>query len=281
MSQTYDIGGKSSSSSQEPKQNGTSTQNGTDFSWGSGIQVARQARAAQDALNRSDYAAAVTFAQQAANSAPKNADLWFLLGYAARLDQRYQLSVDSYNRGLKRQPNSVHGLAGLAETYAKMGRDQEAEQLLDRVVKENPKDANSLQLAGELMLNSDPKTSLALLNRADAIHPSPHTDLLISHAYQRLGQADEATRYLNRAKSLAPRDPEVLRAVAGEYRDQGKYDDAIATLKDIPNKTTDVQAELAYTYGLAGQQQQAAELYSHLANASKGSIGLDLSAAQA
>ena len=281
MSQTYDIGGKSSSSSQEPKQNGTSTQNGTDFSWGSGIQVARQARAAQDALNRSDYAAAVTFAQQAANSAPQNADLWFLLGYAARLDQRYQLSVDSYNRGLKRQPNSVHGLAGLAETYAKMGRDQEAEQLLDRVVKENPKDANSLQLAGELMLNSDPKTSLALLNRADAIHPSPHTDLLISHAYQRLGQADEATRYLNRAKSLAPRDPEVLRAVAGEYRDQGKYDDAIATLKDIPNKTTDVQAELAYTYGLAGQQQQAAELYSHLANASKGSIGLDLSAAQA
>jgi len=281
MSQTYDIGGKSSPSSQQSKQTGGTTQNGTDFSWGSGIQIARQARAAQDALNRSDDAAAVTFAQQAANSAPQNAELWFLLGYAARLDQRYQLSVDSYNRGLKRQPNSVHGLAGLAETYAKMGRDQEAEQLLDRVVKENPKDANSLQLAGELMLSSDPKASLTLLNRADTLHPSPHTDLLISHAYQRLGQADEATRYLNRAKSLAPRDPEVLRAVAGEYRDQGKYDEAIATLKDIPNKTTDVQAELAYTYGLAGQQQQAAKLYARLAKASKGNIGLDLSAAQA
>lgn len=281
MAQTYDLGGKSNSSSQQSKQNGSSTQNGTDFSWGSGIQVARQARAAQDALNRSDYAAAVTYAQQAANSAPQNADLWFLLGYAARLDQRYQLSLDSYNRGLKRQPNSVHGLAGLAQTYAKMGRDKEAEQLLDRVVKENPKDANSLQLAGELMLSSDPQASLTLLNRAEAIHPSPHTDLLISHAYQRLGQSDEATRYLNRAKSLAPRDPEVLRAVAGEYRDQGKYDEAIATLKDIPNKTTDIQAELAYTYGLAGQQQQAAEIYTRLANASKGNIGLDLSAAQA
>lgn len=281
MAQTYDLGGKSTSSSQQSKQNGGSTQNGTDFSWGSGIQVARQARAAQDALNRSDYAAAVTFAQQAANSAPQNADLWFLLGYAARLDQRYQLSVDSYNRGLKRQPNSVHGLAGLAETYAKMGRDKEAEQLLDRVVKENPKDANSLQLAGELMLSSDPKASLVLLNRAEAIHPSPHTDLLISHAYQRLGQPDQATQYLNRAKSLGPRDPEVLRAVAGAFRDQGKYDQAIKTLKDIPNQTTDIQAELAYTYGLAGQPQQAAELYSRLANASKGNIGLDLSAAQA
>jgi tetratricopeptide (TPR) repeat protein len=281
MGQTYDLGGKSTSSSRQSKQNGSSTQNGTDFSWGSGIQVARQARAAQDALNRSDYAAAVTFAQQAADSAPQNAELWFLLGYAARLDQRYQLSVDSYNRGLKRQPNSVHGLAGLAETYAKMGRDKEAEQLLDRVVKKNPRDANSLQLAGELMLSSDPKASLTLLNRAEAIHPSPHTDLLISHAYQRLGQPDQATQYLNRAKSLGPRDPEVLRAVAGAFRDQGKYGEAIATLKDIPNQTTDIQAELAYTYGLAGQQQQGAELYSRLANASKGNIGLDLSAAQA
>ena len=43
----------------------------------------------------------------------------FLLGYAARLNERYQLSVDSYNRGLKQQPNSVRGLAGLAQTYAK------------------------------------------------------------------------------------------------------------------------------------------------------------------
>ncbi|MFZ0734031.1 MAG: tetratricopeptide repeat protein [Candidatus Sulfotelmatobacter sp.] len=281
MSQTYDLGGKSSSSGQQSKQNGGSAQNGSDFSWGSGIEVARQARAAQDALNRSDYADAVTYAQQAAHSAPQNAELWFLLGYAARLDQRYALSVDSYNRGLKQQPNSVRGLAGLAQTYAKVGRDQEAEQLLDRVVKENPKDANSLQLAGELLLNSDPKSSLTLLNRADALHASPHTDLLISHAYQRLGQSDKATQYLNRAKSLAPRDPDVLRAVAGEYRDQGKYDEAIATLKAIPDKTTDVQAELAYTYGIAGQQQEAAELYSRLANASKGNIGLDLSAAQA
>ena len=47
-------------------------------------------------------------------------------------------------------------MAGLAQTFAKMGRDADAEQLLQRVVDANPKDANSLQLAGELLLNSDP-----------------------------------------------------------------------------------------------------------------------------
>src|SRR5580700_7417227 len=123
-SQTYDVGSSSPQSQQNGQ--GTSTQGGTDFSWGSGIDVARQARAAQDALQRNDYPAAVSYAEQAAKSAPQNAELWFLLGYCARLADHYVLSVDSFNHGLKLQPNSVRGLAGLAQTYAKMGRVQEA-----------------------------------------------------------------------------------------------------------------------------------------------------------
>ncbi len=197
------------------------------------------------------------------------------------LADHFQASIDAYNHGLKLKPNSTSGMAGLAQTYARMGRDAEAEQLLKRVVEANPKDANSLQLAGELLLNSDPTQALELLKRADMLQGSPHTDLLIAHAYQRLGQPDEFTRYLNRAKSRGPKDPEVLRAIAGELRDQGQYDQAIATLQAIPEKTGDVQAELAYTYQLAGKQQEAAELYSRLAKAAKGNIGLNLSAAQA
>ncbi len=281
--QTYDINGQGSAApdKQAQKPSSQNAQSGTDFSWGSGIDVARQARAAQDALNRNDYANAVSYAQQAAKSAPQNAELWFLLGYAARLDDKYPLSVDSYNHGLRLQPNSVRGLAGLAQTYAKMGRDREAEELLAKVVNANPKDANSLQLAGELLLNSDPKHSLELLQRADSLQPSAHSDLLIAHAYTQLGQPDESTKYLDRAKGRAPHDPDVLRAVAGQYRDQGRYDQAIATLQSIPARNSDVMAELAYTYQLAGKKQEAAALYSRLAKSAKGNIGLELSAAQA
>jgi tetratricopeptide (TPR) repeat protein len=285
LGQTYDVGGGGSPPSPSKQTNkkpqAEAPQSGPDFSWGSGIEVARQARAAQDALKRNDYPAAVSYAEQAAKSAPQNAELWFLLGYCARLADHYVLSVDSFNHGLKLQPNSVRGLAGLAQTYAKMGRVQEAEQLLQKVVEANPKDANSMQLAGELMLSSDPKASLALLQRAEALQPTAHTDLLMAHAYERLGQPEDSARYLTRAKNRAPHDPEVLRAVAGQYRDQGKYDEAIATLKEIPTKTTDVMAELAYTYQLAGNPQEAATIYTRLAKASKGNIGLELSAAQA
>jgi len=283
MAQTYDVNGQSGASApadQKPKAPETRAPD-SQLGWGSSIEVARQARAAQDALKHNDYVAAVSFADRAAKSAPQNADLWFLLGYCARLADHYQLSVDSYEHGLKLQPGSINGTAGLAQTFARMGRDDEAQQLLRKVVDANPKDANSLQLAGELLLNSDTNRSLELLQRADALRPSAHTDLLIAHAYERLSQPEEFTRYLNRAKARAPRDPEVLRAVAGQYRDQGQYDQAIAALQAVPSKTADVQAELAYTYQLAGKQQEAATLYSRLAKSAKGNIGLDLSAAQA
>jgi tetratricopeptide (TPR) repeat protein len=248
--------------------------------WGSGIEVARKARAAQDAIDRGAYAEATSFAQQAANSAPQNIDLWFLLGYAARLAQQYPTSVDAYNHGLRIRPNSIRGLAGLAQTYAKMGKDAEAQRLLQRVIDSNSRDANSLQLAGELLLSSDPKNSITLLKRADAIRGEPHTELLIARAYARLGNQQESKRYLDLAKSHGPKNPEVLRAVASEYRDEGEYDLAISTLQSIPSQTADVQTELAYTYQLAGKQDEAARIYSRLAQSAKGNAALDLSAAQ-
>ena len=76
--------------------------------------MARQARAAQDALKRNDYAAAVSFAERAAKSAPQNPELWFLLGYCARLEEHYPAAVDAYRRGLKdsAQLRSRHGRPG-------------------------------------------------------------------------------------------------------------------------------------------------------------------------
>src|SRR5947208_3856383 len=175
--QTFDVNGQSPSNSKQSANTEGSSSQSNDFSWGSGIQVARQARAAQEALKRNDFEGAANYAEQAAKSAPQNPELWFLLGYAARLNEKCPQSIDAFNRGLKIQPNSVRGLAGLAQTYAKMGRTQEAQQLLQKVVAANPEDANSLQLAGELMLNADPQASLSLLQRAETIQPTAHTEL--------------------------------------------------------------------------------------------------------
>ena len=49
--------------------------------WGSNIQNARLARAAEMALKDGKYAAALDYAQRAAQGAPNDPQLWFLLGY--------------------------------------------------------------------------------------------------------------------------------------------------------------------------------------------------------
>src|SRR6266567_1366808 len=162
---------------------------------------------------KGDYRAAITSATRAANAAPQNPDLWFLLGYAARLGGDYNLSLQGYQRGLERKPSSIQGLSGDAQTYGKMGRTAEAQDLLKKVLAANPKSVIDLQLSGELALNSDPNTALDLLKRANSIQANARTDLLIARAYQKLNQPEASKQYLDKAQSRAPNDPSVLRAV--------------------------------------------------------------------
>ena len=57
------------------------------------------------------------------------------------------------------------------------------------------------------------------------------------------------------------------RSLAGYYRENGKYSEAIAALKSIRNPKPDVMAEIAYTYQLGGKLDDSAKLYSQAANA--------------
>ncbi|HZR57537.1 MAG TPA: tetratricopeptide repeat protein [Terriglobales bacterium] len=279
-------GKKSKSSSADQGQNASpSSQQGqapsNGIGWGSGIEVAREARTAQQALNKGDYKSAATSALRAARSAPKDAYLWFLYGYSSRLAGNYNDSVDGYKRGLALQPSSIQGLSGLAQTYAKMGRGSEAQDLLKQVLAANPRSVTDLQLAGELALTSDPTAALELLKKAEALQSSARNDLLIARAYQRLNQPEQSRQYLERAQRRAPDEPDVLRAVAAFYRDTGKYDAAISNLQRVVAKAPEALGELAYTYQLAGKKKEAAETYSKAASRSPRDAGLQLSAAQA
>jgi len=268
--------GKKAPAAEQPQ-----SENANGIGWGSGIETAREARAVQQALSRNDYKSAIASASRAANSAPQNAQLWFLLGYAARLGGDYNLSLQGYQKGLQRQPSSIAGLSGMAQTYAKMGRYKEAQDLLNKVLAANPKSATDLQLAGELALNTDANTALDLLKRADGVKADARTELLIARAYQKLNQPDQFKAYLTRAQNRAPNDPNVLRAVAAFYRDSGNFNDAIAILQKVTSKNPDALAELGYTYGLAGKKDEAADAYTRAANRVPKEPGLQLSAAQA
>jgi tetratricopeptide (TPR) repeat protein len=286
QAQTYKVGGDTAPSAQSPKmqtqKESKTTTPEKSLGWGSNIENARLARAAEQALKAKNYSAALDYAQRAAQSAPNDPHLWFLLGYAARLARKSQVSLDAYNRGLRLAPSSLDGLSGLAQTYSVMGRRDEAERLLTQVIAADPKRIDDAEMLGEIQLRSGRyDQALSTLGRAEAAQPSARAELMMALAHQRLKRFDQANHYLALAKAHAPNNPEVERALAGFYRDTGNYAAAIAALKTIRNASPEVKAELAYTYQLAGKPDESAKLYAEAANAAPGDLNLQLSAAQA
>lgn len=278
--QTYQVG--SDSSVKAHTQNEQSQPDGQQLGWGSNIQNARLARAAQLALQRGDHALALDYAQRAALAAPNDPQLWFLLGYTARLAGRYGQSVDAYKRGLHLNPSSLDGESGLAQTYSQMGRTDEAERLLKQVLAADPRQTDDLLALGDLYMRSGNYTdAVDSLGRAEHLAPSARSELLMAISYERLKQMALASHYLQLAKSRAPNNPDVERSLAGYYRETGDNSKAIDELKAIRNPGPDVVAELAFTYGLAGKLEDAARLYMQAANALPHDLALQLSAAQA
>ena len=274
--QTYQIDPNGDSKPQ-PNQ-----QSNHELGWGSNIENARVARAAQQALQRGDIARALNYAQQAVQSAPSDPQLWFLLGYAARLNSKYDMSVDAYMRGLKIAPSSLEGKSGLAQTYAAMGRDADAEHLLSQLVAADPRRANDAVVLGNLYLHAgNYDSAIDAIGRAERSHPDARSELLLAICYEHEKKLDEASRYLDAAKKRAPGNPDVERSLAGLYREVGKYPDAIAALKSIRNPRPDVTAELAYTYQLDGKLDVSAQIYSQAADEEPKDMALQLSAAQA
>ncbi len=278
--QVYSVG---SDASKAPQTKANQTQSPTQpLGWGSNIQNARLARAAELALRRGDHVLALDYARRAAQAAPNDPQLCFLLGYAARLNARFQESVDAYSRGLRLRPSALDGLSGLAQTYGVMGRTEDAEHLLKQVVLSNPSRRDDALLLGDLYMRSaDYAEALDWLGRAERIRPDARAELLMAISYQHLKQMDLANSYLALAKQHAPDNPEVQRSMAGYYREVGNYTEAIASLKSIRNPKPDVTAELAYTYQLDGNLDASARLYAQAANAVPKDLGLQLSAAQA
>jgi tetratricopeptide (TPR) repeat protein len=276
--QTFELGSDASKTPQAK----TKESSDQSIGWGSNIQNARLSRAAQLALQHGDHALAFEYAERAAQAAPNDPQLWFLLGYAARLNAKYQQSVDAYKHGLRLDPASMDGLSGLAQDYDVMGRIDDAERLFKQVISADPRRKDDMLLLGELYLKSkDYNSAIDWLQKAERMQPGARSELLLSLCYQELKQPDQAESFLHLAQRRAPNDPEVQRSMAGYYRESGKYHEAIAALKSIRNPKPDVTAELAYTYQLDGKLDDSAKLYSMAANEMPKDLELQLSAAQA
>lgn len=299
--QTFDLNSKPQDQNQksQPKQNNAKKQTGGRASggnagggsapcgtsgsgWGGSIEAGRYARAAETALKNGNPTAAMNYAEHLTQAAPSDACNWFLLGYTARLAGKSQVSLDAYQKGLARKPNSVEGLSGMAQTYIRMGKADEAKKLLLQVIAANPRRATDLAMAGELFMQSgDLPRAQSLLERAEGVQPTPHAELLLAITYMKAKQPEKAKQLLDKAMKRSPKNTEIFRAVAQYYRESHDYKSAIAILQKAPVKNADVVSELGYTYELAGMKKESADTYEKAAGMAPKSVNVQLAAAQA
>lgn len=274
--QTYQLGPDAANNPQPQAQQGQA------LGWGSNIENARLARAAQLALQHGDRALALDYARRASQAAPNDPQLWLLLGYAARLNARYQESVDAYNQALRLNPSSLEGMSGLAQDFSLMGRTEDAGRMLKKTVAADPRRREDTLLLGEILMKSkDYEGAVEWLNKAERIQPDARSELLLALSYQQLKRMELASHFLDLAKHRDPNNPDIQRSMAGYYRETGAYPDAIAALRSIRNPKPDVLAELAYTYQLNGKLDDSAKIYAQAADTAPKDVGLQLSAAQA
>src|SRR5439155_5456105 len=95
-------------------------------------------QAAEQALDRKDYAAAVDPLKKVAKVQPDNAAVWFNLGFAYSEMGQYADAVRAYQMALELQPEVFEGRLNLAVAFLKLDRYPEAQGELEKAVKLKP-----------------------------------------------------------------------------------------------------------------------------------------------
>ena len=148
-----------------------------------------------------------------------------------------------------------------------MGRKEEAIKILRALSLSISRRTTDVVLLGEICSSQGNMMSLHQFAARRANEAGCPLGIVLAITYERMNQPKEAEHYLDLAKHRAPNNPEIVRSLAGFYRETGNYPAAIAALKSLVKKTPGIKAELAFTYQLAGKREEAAKLYVQAADA--------------
>jgi tetratricopeptide (TPR) repeat protein len=151
---------------------------------------------------------------------PNNANLYFLLGYAARAAGQYDQAVDAFRTALKLQPDNPDVLDNLGYIASQRGENAEAETLLRRAIALGPESFPAYHDLGRLLVKLKRyDEAVPVLRRGVELNskdPGVHYQLFL--AYSRLKKTDEAKRELAEFKRL----DEVNRHAATPLGDSAK-----------------------------------------------------------
>ena len=196
---------------------------------------------------------------------PQSADAHMLLGYAYRVQGRYELLGEAkaeLRQALALDPTLVWARFYLAKIYVDFGRLQDANTQLDTIVKSNPDIPQVLALLGEVKRQlGDP--ALSVQQNRNALDLSPM--LTMAHyylglAYLDLKREEEALQALKIAASSEGANADVHLTLGSVYLEQNILDRAIQSFKkalELDPLRPEGHLKLARAYRLKGWLDRA------------------------
>lgn len=217
--------------------------------------------------------------QRAVDMHPENPGFRDSLGWAAFKNRDYARAEEELKRSIEMKKNVYEPLYHLATVYYATGDLDKAAEYYEQAIELRPDSAEALNNLAYLYTEKNIKHKEALTMAETAVRLEPNNASYLDTlgwAHYRLGNFDQALRFLLRAAQLSPGQGEILSHIGRVYMEKGDYATAIAYLKEAHKadpKLTDADNAIYLAIRLKSYQTALADYHSLLgANAEKEKI---------
>ncbi|WP_455217102.1 tetratricopeptide repeat protein, partial [Kaarinaea lacus] len=165
--------------------------------------------------------------------------LYLAEGEILRSAGRYQEAVDVFNVALQQMPDNTQLLYSRALLYEKLDRIDEAIADLEKIVNNEPKNAEALNALGYTLVDQTHRVreGLGYIERAFKLKPGDAAILdSLGWAYYRLGEHAKALEFLKQAFDKL-KDPEIAAHLGEVLWVQGDQESARRIWKDALRET--------------------------------------------
>ena len=202
---------------------------------------------------------------------PRSVEDRMVLGQLYTVKHDSKKAEEQFKTAEAIEPDSEDVVLNLARLYADSGDLQHAAKVIEDIPINDRTAKMEFALGATYDQLKQPKDSIAAYRRAADMEPSdPRTLEALAQALLADNQLDEALKQFNQLAATDPENAEPMIHISEIQRRQGKYDDALATVRKA-RKLDPTSLEAGYNEGLIldvlGRFDEAAQSYQAMVDA--------------
>ena len=202
---------------------------------------------------------------------PRNVDDHMVLGQLYTVNHQADKAENQFKTAQAIEPDSEDVVLNLVRVYAENGNIKEAAQVIQNVPVDSRTPKMEFALGAAYQQLKDSKDAIAAYQRAHEMDPEDVRTLqALAEALLTDNQLDQALKEFQKLAAEDPEEAGPLVHISEIQRKQGKYTDALATIKkarSVDAKDLEAGYNEALLYDILGRLEDAAKTYQQMVDA--------------